>query len=55
MLPRADDAERAVLGAILIESSIMDKIPLEPDDFYSINHKEIYEAMRMVGSDDLDY
>lgn len=54
MLPRAEEAERAVLGAILIDSSILDKVALETDDFYNINHRDIYQTMRMIGGD-LDY
>ena len=54
ILPNAEDAEKAVLGAILINASILDRVALEESDFYNISHKEIYSAMRMIGSKNLD-
>lgn len=47
-LPYSLDAENAVLGAILIESSCMDRVTTiisKPDYFYSSNNKIIYSVM----------
>lgn len=45
--PHSDDAEKSVLGSILIEKDAIIKIAdiLRPEDFYSDIHKTIYEAM----------
>jgi replicative DNA helicase len=53
-LPQARESERALLGAILIDRTILDRVGLEPDLFYDIGNKEIYQAMRAIGSRDLD-
>ncbi len=46
-LPHDDQAERAVLGSILIDPSITDTIIniLKPDDFYNIKNKTLYEGI----------
>lgn len=47
-LPYSPESEQSVLGAILIDSSCMDKIAeilKTPDYFYVPNHKLIYDAM----------
>ncbi len=45
--PHNDDAEKSVLGAMLIDSEPHFKVSslLKADDFYSSAHKEIYAAM----------
>ena len=45
--PHNDDAERAVLGATLIDESAVTIAQqyLRPDDFYSPRHRKIYEAV----------
>ncbi|SEH77904.1 replicative DNA helicase [Halobacillus karajensis] len=42
------EAEQAVLGAILLESSIIGNLTLEPSHFYKGSHSRIYEAMKDV-------
>jgi len=46
-LPQNIEAEQAVLGAILIQGSVMNQILeiLIPEDFYKDTHKKIYNAM----------
>lgn len=46
-LPSHQEAERAVLGAILLNDQVFAKIEdmLVPDDFYSPAHSSIYESM----------
>ena len=46
-LPRSEEAERAVLGAILIENSSMNHVLeiLTPEDFYNENHSKIMSSM----------
>ncbi len=45
--PYSEDAERAVLGGILIDSEAMKRVRplLEKDDFYHSHHNEIYGGM----------
>lgn len=45
--PHNDDAEKSVLGAILIDAEAFYKVSgkIKADDFYSNAHKEIYAAM----------
>lgn len=45
--PHDDDAEVAVLGALLIdkEAALLSTELMKPEFFYSDNHKEIFEAM----------
>ena len=46
-LPQNVEAEQAVLGAVLIESSVINQILeiLTPDDFYKEAHRKIFNAM----------
>jgi len=46
-LPAHIEAERAVIGAILLNDQSIQQIveQLLPDDFYSVAHKHIYQAM----------
>ena len=45
--PHSDEAEKSVLGAILIDSEAFYAVSeiLKPDDFYPESHKEIYRSM----------
>ncbi len=45
--PHADDAERSILGAILIDkNAIVDiSVVLKPEMFYNDNNGKIYESM----------
>jgi replicative DNA helicase len=45
--PHNDDAERAALGAMLIDDGAVNVVRqrLRPDDFYSVANKRIYEAI----------
>ncbi len=46
-LPQSDEAEKAVLGSILIENSVIHDVMeiLIPDDFYKEAHRKIYSSM----------
>lgn len=46
-LPQNVEAEQAVLGAILLESTVMNQVLeiLIPEDFYKDSHRKIYNAM----------
>ena len=53
-VPESKESEAALLGAILIDPTIMDRVSIEPERFYDIGHQEIYRSMRAIGSRDLD-
>ena len=42
-MPRADDAERAVLGSILLDDSKAHSLDLSPSDFYDSRHRTIFK------------
>ena len=45
-LPSDTDAERGILGSILLDGSLIDQVDfLTPDDFYSPLHRLVYRAM----------
>lgn len=46
-LPSNEDAEKVVLGSILLDNDVMPSVAetLAPDDFYSPIHRRIYSAM----------
>lgn len=48
--PHSDNAERSVLGAMMVDDNVtMDVLEiLNPEDFYTQNHKEIFEAARDI-------
>jgi replicative DNA helicase len=50
-LPFSVEAERAVLGSLLLHDSYLDMINelLRPIDFYSLAHKTIFEAIVAIG------
>lgn len=56
-LPYNPEAERTVLGSILLQSHVLDEIAqfLQPDHFFESRHQAIYRAMRtlydQMGSD----
>ncbi|MFZ4797074.1 MAG: replicative DNA helicase [Bacteroidia bacterium] len=54
--PQAIELEEAVLGAILLERGTIDKVVslLEPNDFYSEPHKEIYKSILSLYHDKKD-
>jgi len=54
-IPRSVESERALLGTILIDPSIIDRIGIAPSTFYDLGNQTIYSAMRSIGSRDLDY
>ena len=49
-LPKAIDAEGAVIGALLIESNAFERISdtLSEDDFYDLKHKAIFQAVKSL-------
>ena len=51
--PHAIDAEQAVLGSIFIDKDSLIQISdlLIPDDFYDPRHKDIYEAITDLSSE----
>lgn len=52
--PHNEDAERAVLGAILLDSKVFFEISsiLVKDDFYKLGHKDLYQAMLTLSEND---
>ena len=49
-LPHSVEAERALLGSILIDPECMRSLSLESGDFYLLRHQTIFESMSRVGS-----
>ncbi len=51
--PQATDLEEAVLGALMIDKKGLDEAIdiLEPDFFYKIEHKEIYDTIKSLFND----
>lgn len=49
-LPSNVDAERSVLGSLLLHDEYIHKVSetLRPEDFYSIQHRTIYQAMLTI-------
>jgi replicative DNA helicase len=46
-LPHDVDAEASVLGGIILRNEVLEKLPsLEIDDFYLLQHRAVFEAMR---------
>jgi replicative DNA helicase len=50
-LPHSEEAERAVLGAILLEPAVLDELPLRSMDFFVDRHKTIFAACRELAAD----
>jgi len=51
-MPQSLEAERAVLGAVLVNTSLFDQIAeiLKPHDFYLEPHKKIFSSMEALSS-----
>ncbi len=49
MRPNNKEAEQALLGALLISPDIINKIDVEPGDFYYISHQDVYQAIKAIG------
>ena len=45
--PNNEDAERSVLGAVLLDNAVLDELSgrLTPDDFYREAHRHVYRSM----------
>lgn len=50
-LVRVPDVEDAVLGCLLVDSSLLAACDLDPDEFTSPDKRRIYEIMRRLGTD----
>jgi len=50
-LPHNAEAERAVLGAILLDPAVLDEIPLAATDFYLDRHQVIFDTCRELAAD----
>jgi len=46
--PQALDLEEAILGAIITEKDAIDKVDLQPKDFYKIAHERIFLAIQTL-------
>ncbi len=48
--PHNDDAERSLLGAILLDNGLMDSVltKVAPKDFYRERHRHVFRAMREI-------
>jgi replicative DNA helicase len=46
-LPHSDEAERAVLGAVLLDNALFDQASeiLKTEDFYQEGHRKIFSHM----------
>lgn len=49
-LPSSQDAEKVILGAILLDNDFISEVvgALDPDDFYTPFHRRVYTAMRVL-------
>ena len=47
ILPNDEAAEKAILGSILLDNSILNELAsiLQPRDFYKHGHQELYQTM----------
>jgi replicative DNA helicase len=52
--PKSEDAERALLGSLIIEPKLLDEVVIEPEMFYYQKNSDIYKAMKEIGKDELD-
>jgi replicative DNA helicase len=48
------EAEQAVIGSVLLEGALLQTLTLEPNQFYSTQHKRIYEAMQKVSEKQME-
>lgn len=44
------EAEQALLGAALLEGSIVNDLTIQPEHFYQLNHQEIFQAIIRVSA-----
>ena len=51
-LPHNVEAERAVLGAVLLDSGVLEDIQLTSADFHLDRHRIIFEACRELAADE---
>src|SRR5260370_7433158 len=51
VLPHNDEAERAVLGAVLLDAGVLEDVPLTSGDFYLERHQVIFETCRELAAD----
>jgi len=49
-VPVAEFAEREVIGAILEDSLLLDGLSLEPDDFFALDTRRVFEAIQSLVS-----
>jgi replicative DNA helicase len=48
-MPAAVEAEKSILGAILLDNDMFDQaVSLDPDDFWLDGHRRLFEAMRSM-------
>lgn len=54
LVPANPDAEKAVLGAVMVSRNALDEVAqiLTGPDFYVPNHQTIYEAIRHLHDND---
>src|SRR5437867_11768648 len=48
LLPHSDEAEVAVLGALLLDNALLDGIDLGAEDFYRSGHAAVLRAIRFL-------
>jgi replicative DNA helicase len=51
VVPHNDEAERAVLGALLLDATVLDDLPLTAGDFYLERHQMMFDACRELAAD----
>jgi len=49
--PHSKESESALLGALILDSSLIDNIDLQPEDFFYTDYQEIYRAIKLLGED----
>lgn len=50
-LPENIEAERMVLGAVLLDATLLDEVYLEPSDFYREAHANLWRLMKAMRAD----
>jgi replicative DNA helicase len=51
ILPHNDEAERAVLGAVLLDGGVLEDVPLTSGDFYLERHQILFAVYRELAAD----
>lgn len=51
-LPHSREAEEALLGSMLINSALVDKVTLGAEDFYFVRNQQIFRAIKGLGAND---